>query len=160
MRTYDSRELKFKIDPLELKSLYEIKPLVHASAILFNWLIIAGAIWLCLQFPSVWLYILTVIVVGARMHALAILMHDATHFRFLHSKKWNDILTNIITMYPIFTSIEKYRANHLAHHSYLNTDDDPDWFAKLGNLKLFITSRCNVSNTYPTEIPFYYFYCA
>ena len=133
MRTYNAQELKFKIDPLELKSLYEIKPLVHASAMLFNWLIIGGSIWLCLQFPSIWLYILTVIVVGARMHALAVLMHDATHFRFLHNRKWNDILTNIITMYPIFTSIEKYRANHLAHHSYLNTDGDPDWVAKLGN---------------------------
>ncbi|MEO0688495.1 MAG: fatty acid desaturase family protein, partial [Cyanobacteria bacterium J06649_11] len=43
----------------------------------------------------------------------------------------NDWVSNIFTMYPIFTSIEKYRANHLKHHQHLNSDDDPDWVAKL-----------------------------
>lgn len=132
MRTYNAKELKFKIDSLELKPLYKTKPYLHASAMIFNWLIIGGCIWLCLRFPSVWMYILTVIIVGARMHALAVLMHDATHFRFLKNRKWNDLLTNIFTMYPIFTSIEKYRLNHLAHHAKLNTEEDPDWVAKLG----------------------------
>lgn len=132
MRMYNAKELKFKIDSLELKPLYKTKPYLHASAMIFNWLIIGGCIWLCLRFPSVWMYILTVIIVGARMHALAVLMHDATHFRFLNNRKWNDLLTNIFTMYPIFTSIEKYRLNHLAHHAKLNTEEDPDWIAKLG----------------------------
>jgi len=58
-------------------------------------------------------------------------MHDATHFRFLKNRKWNDLISNVVTMYPIFTSIEIYRANHLKHHQHLNTMDDPDWVAKL-----------------------------
>jgi fatty acid desaturase len=66
------------------------------------------------------------------MHALAILMHDATHYRFLKNRKWNDLVTNYTTMYAIFTSIEKYRKNHLDHHQNLNTEEDPDWVAKLG----------------------------
>ena len=74
---------------------------------------------------------LAIIIVGARQHALAILMHDATHYRFLKSRMWNDTITNIFTMYPLFTSIEQYRENHLAHHRHLNTDHDPDWVAKL-----------------------------
>ena len=100
--------------------------------IILNWIIIFGMIWTCIQFPSIWLYIISIIVIGARMHALAILMHDATHFRFLKRKSWNDRITNWFTMYPIFTSIENYRANHLTHHQHLNTDEDPDWAAKLG----------------------------
>ena len=132
MRTYNDKEIKFKIDSLELMPLYKTKPQLYASAMIFNWLIIGGCIWLCVRFPSLWLYILTVIIVGARMHALAVLMHDATHFRFLKNRKWNDLLTNIFTTHPIFTSIEKYHLNHLAHHSKLNTEEDPDWIAKLG----------------------------
>ncbi|MEO1262346.1 MAG: fatty acid desaturase family protein [Bacteroidota bacterium] len=131
-RTYDYNELKFKLNPKDLKPLFQIKPLRHAWAMFYNWAIIIGCIVLWAQFPSVWLYILAVIVIGARMHALAILMHDATHYRFMKNRKWNDLLSNIFTMYPIFTSIEKYRRNHLAHHQELNTDEDPDWVAKLG----------------------------
>ena len=54
-------------------------------------------------------------------------MHDATHYRFLKNRKWNDLISNITTMYPLFSSIEKYRENHLRHHQHLNTEDDPDW---------------------------------
>ena len=66
------------------------------------------------------------------MHALAILMHDATHFRFLKNRYWNDMVSNLLTMYPLFTSIAIYRQNHLRHHQHLNTDHDPDWVAKFG----------------------------
>ncbi|MEL6357266.1 MAG: fatty acid desaturase family protein, partial [Bacteroidota bacterium] len=77
-------------------------------------------------------YFLAVIIIGARMHALAILVHDATHYRFLKNRTWNDRLTNLLCMYPIFSSLAKYRVNHLNHHRHLNTEDDPDWVAKLG----------------------------
>ena len=132
MRTYDARELKFDLDPDKLKPLFKMKSHVHAFYMVFNWVIILGSIYLFTLFPSIWLYVLVVIIIGARMHALAVLMHDATHYRFLKSRKWNDLLTNFFTMYPIFSSIEKYRRNHLAHHEKLNTDEDPDWVAKLG----------------------------
>jgi len=79
----------------------------------------------------VWFYPLVIVIIGARMHALTVLMHDATHYRFLKNRKWNDLISNLLIMYPIFTSIEKYRANHLKHHQHLNTMDDPDWVAKL-----------------------------
>jgi fatty acid desaturase len=133
MRTYDARELGFSIDPKELKPLYKIRSQIHASAILINWLLIFATIYLYLMFHAPWLYVLAIIVIGARMHALAVLMHDATHYRFLKNRKWNDMLTNYLTMYHVYTSIEKYRKNHLAHHQKLNTEDDPDWMAKLGN---------------------------
>jgi fatty acid desaturase len=66
------------------------------------------------------------------MHALAILMHDATHYRFLNNRQWSDFVTNVFTMYPLFTNIDNYRNNHLRHHRHLNSEDDPDWVAKLG----------------------------
>lgn len=132
MKIYATSELKFKLDPKELKLLFKINPYFHAASVLFNWLIILAVIYFSILFPSLWLYILTVIIIGARMHALTVLMHDAAHYRFLKNRIWNDLIVNIYLMYPIFTSIEKYRRNHLAHHQKLNTDEDPDWAAKQG----------------------------
>lgn len=132
MRTYDAQELKFDLDPNKFKPLFKTKPYIHAGSMLLNWLIIFATIYLSVQFFSWWLYPLAVLIIGARMHALAILMHDATHYRFLKNRKWNDLLSNLFTMYPIFSSIEVYRKNHLAHHQKLNTEGDPDWVAKLG----------------------------
>ena len=132
MPSYDARDFSLSLDPTELKPLYKLRSHVHALDMLYDWVVIIATAAICIKYPSIWLYILSVIVIGARMHALAILMHDATHYRFLKKRKWNDRLTNYLTMYPIFTSIENYRANHLAHHQNLNTDEDPDWAAKLG----------------------------
>lgn len=132
MKTYDSRDLALKIDPKKLKPLFKTDPLKHGGAILYNWIIILGMISLWTIFPTIWLFLIGIIVIGARMHALAILMHDATHFRFLKNRKWNDRITNWFTMYPVYTTIHTYRKNHLAHHQNLNTEEDPDWVAKLG----------------------------
>ena len=125
------KELITKIDPKALKPLFVTKPFLHVLAMMFDWIIIFLTIIICIQYPNPILYFLSVLIIGARMHGLAILNHDATHFRFLKNRKWNDLLTNYFIMYPIFTSIEKYRANHLRHHQNLNTEDDPDWIAKL-----------------------------
>lgn len=132
MATYDARDLDLKIDSKKLRPLYKTKPYKHALAIAFNWIIIIATIYLANQFFNPFSYVLAVIIVGARMHALAILMHDATHYRFLKNRKLNDHITNFTSMYFIFTSIEKYRLNHLRHHQHLNTEHDPDWVAKLG----------------------------
>jgi fatty acid desaturase len=125
-------ELNFKIDTKDLKPLFATQSHKHALGMVYNWLVIIGMIVLCSYFFHPLLYLVSVIVIGARMHALAILMHDATHFRFLKNRKWNDILTNWLCMYPLFSDLATYRQNHLRHHRHLNTDDDPDWVNKLG----------------------------
>lgn len=131
MYTNNPQELISKMNNEEFKSLFKIKPHKHAIAMVANWLIILFVIYTFQRMSIIWLYPLAVIIIGARIHALTILMHDATHFRFLKIRKWNDWISNVLIMYPIFTSIERYRANHLKHHQHLNTDHDPDWVAKL-----------------------------
>jgi len=131
MCTTTSKSLITKIDKVELKSLFSTKPYLHVLAMVYNWAIILLTIYLYQHLSIVWFYPLVIVIIGARMHALTVLMHDATHYRFLKNRKWNDLISNLLIMYPIFTSIEKYRANHLKHHQHLNTMDDPDWVAKL-----------------------------
>lgn len=129
---FDASDLDLSIDQSQLKPLFKIESYKHGWAMVFNWVMIILSILLCIRFFHPVLYFFAVIVIGARMHALAILMHDATHFRFLKNRYWNDLLTNIFVMYPLFSSIEQYRQNHLRHHRHLNTEEDPDWVAKLG----------------------------
>lgn len=124
--------LNLDVDKKALKALYSTKPIRHTAAIVLDWVIILTTAILCANYFHPALYVLAVLIIGARMHALAILMHDASHFRYLKKKKMNDLVTNLFSMYPLFSSIEQYRGNHLKHHRHLNTDDDPDWFIKLG----------------------------
>ena len=132
MQQHNANDLKLSIDPKELKPLFKTSARRHALAMAFDWAVIFATIFGCILVFNPFTYLLAVITIGARMHALAILMHDATHYRFLKNRKWNDLLTNLLTMYPLFTSIEKYRQNHFKHHNHLNTEEDPDWVAKLG----------------------------
>ena len=132
MATHNHGELELSLEARQLKPLFRINPLRHAAAMAGNWAIILMTIILCIRFFNPALYVLAVLIIGARMHALAILMHDATHYRFLKNRRWNDLITNLTTMYPIFSSIDQYRQNHLRHHQHLNTEHDPDWVAKFG----------------------------
>ncbi len=120
------------IDPKLLKPFFKTQTYRHALAMAVDWVIIIATIYYCTQFFNPLTYILAVLIIGARMHALAILMHDASHYRFLKNRTWNDRLTNWLTMYPLFTAIEVYRDNHMRHHRHLNTEHDPDWVSKLG----------------------------
>ncbi len=131
MTTFTAKDLNLQVDNRDLKAFFKTSSRRHAIAMVIDWAVIAAAIYLGIRFWNPLVYFLAVLVIGARQHALAILMHDATHFRFLKNRKMNDAITNFFTMYPLFTSIEKYRHNHLAHHNHLNTDHDPDWVAKL-----------------------------
>lgn len=131
MNSNQPKQLTQAIDSAEFKALFKTKPFIHAMAMLYNWLIILLVILLFQYFSNWWWYPVAVLVIGARMHALAVLMHDATHYRFLKNRKWNDLISNLLIMYPIYTSIEEYRANHLKHHQHLNSENDPDWVAKL-----------------------------
>lgn len=132
MHNHEDARHAVAVDPHVLKPLFKIQSYKHGIAIAYNWIIILATAYLCIQFFNPFSYILAVLIIGARMHALAILMHDASHFRFMKNRKWNDTLTNFTIMYPIFSSVAKYRLNHLRHHRHLNTEHDPDWVAKLG----------------------------
>lgn len=131
MKNHDARDLNLQLPTEAFKPLFTIKPLVHASAMAFDWIMIFTAAYLGALYLNPFTYVLAILVIGARMHALAILMHDAAHYRFLKNRKWNDLITNVFTMYPLFLTIKKYRINHLRHHKHLNTEEDPDWVSKL-----------------------------
>ncbi len=60
------------------------------------------------------------------MGILVALSHESQHAALLRSKKWNDLVGAWLCAYPVGSVYGASRAVHLAHHKYLNTDEDPD----------------------------------
>jgi fatty acid desaturase len=79
-----------------------------------------------------WAWLLFVPFLGARQHALTILAHDASHFRFLADLRRNDVVANLAAAWPVFISVEGFRAFHGLHHRFLATEQD-------GNRRLWRT---------------------
>ena len=62
--------------------------------------------------------------IGARQHALLILGHDASHYRYLRTRWQNDLFGNLFLMWPTFASVEGFRKFHGTHHQYTNLAND------------------------------------
>lgn len=99
-----------------------------ALVIAAQWAVIAAA-----AFAAVWsghwlVYLLAIVVIGTRQHALAIIAHDAAHYRLFTNRLVNDVAANLILAYPLGFSLSRYRPFHLAHHRYSYTDsrNDPE----------------------------------
>ncbi len=125
------QEIPHRLPIESLRSLSRINPWRSTAHIVLEWVGIAAAIWLCSTHWHPALYVLTLMWIGARQHALGILMHDGAHYRLYESKRANELVGEILLSWPLFFSMRSYRSNHFAHHRNLNTDDDPDWVRKL-----------------------------
>jgi fatty acid desaturase len=118
--------------PAEVRALSRLRPWRGVAQIALEWALIAAPIWACHRFFSWPLYLITVIWVGARQHALVILMHEAVHYRLWPDKRVNDALGDVTTAWPLFLEVASYREKHFAHHRHVNTPDDPDWISAQG----------------------------
>ena len=97
-----------------------------AKDISVNVTLIAMAIIWSISVGGIFAYVLSVIVIGARQHAVLNLLHEAVHGGLAENRKINDFLGQVIG-WAFFFDFVAYRASHLAHHRYLNTERDPDW---------------------------------
>jgi fatty acid desaturase len=122
-----------KLDKEQLHALSQVNPYISSGHILLEWTAVVMAAALCQRFWHPLLYVLTVAFIGARQHALLILMHDGTHYRLFRNRSLNDWVTELLLAWPHLATMRSYRENHLAHHSYVNTDSDPDWLRKKDN---------------------------
>src|SRR5262249_55615277 len=72
-----------------------------------------------------WAIAPALLVIVSRQHSLAILAHDATHYRLFSSRLANEIVGRLCG-YPIGVSMCTYRLVHRLHHNHLYTKADPD----------------------------------
>jgi fatty acid desaturase len=110
----------------QLAELRRLNPLRGIGAIVWTWSWIALAWALYAWRPGVLTFAVGWVIVSSRHLALAILMHEAAHCLIVRSKRYNDLLGNWLTAYPIMLQTGIYRAIHMQHHRATWTDADPD----------------------------------
>ncbi|WP_405884026.1 fatty acid desaturase family protein [Streptomyces sp. NBC_01136] len=115
------------LDIAQVRELSWRSPWRATLAIARQWAVIgaaaAGAIW----WGQWYGYVLAIVVIATRQHALAVLMHDGAHRLLFADRRINDLLSDVLLAFPLFISTTLYRRHHLEHHRWLNTERDPDF---------------------------------
>jgi fatty acid desaturase len=139
---FHKRREKSLSDPEFKKRLQELRQidnvhnwyyLVRTYALLAT--VIGGSIWFY-QFSrssGVWLawnvlvFIAAIAMVGALQHHLANLAHEAVHHTLFRNRYLNDLVSEWLCSFPMFSSTFHYGLHHLAHHQFVNDPvRDPD----------------------------------
>lgn len=114
--------------------LADIEPLCrldnwHAPlAVIADFAIIAAAIAAVHVFG--WIaYPISVIIIGSRQRALSTMVHEATHGTLARSKILAGTIATVFSGYLIFSTLNAYKASHVAgHHGRFGSPDlDPDY---------------------------------
>ena len=119
-----SRTIPERLPPEQVKTLSVLEPRRALVATAEEWASIAVAIALCTYFWHPLLYAVAVVFIGSRQHALLIMGHDASHYRYLPTRWQNELFANLFLMWPTFASVEGFRKFHSTHHQYTNLADD------------------------------------
>ena len=118
--------------PLDLLSKEELKVIrkkrdwINVVSVSLNWLQIIAAMALFFYFPNVLTFLLSVVVIGSRQFALAVLAHDGAHNLLFFNEKINDFASQWFCAFPLFSDNRPYRPYHLAHHRFTESENDPD----------------------------------
>jgi fatty acid desaturase len=75
---------------------------------------------------SVPLGILLVLLMGLRMNAFGVILHEGSHGLLAKSRIMNDRICNWGIAFWTINSVEEYRPTHRLHHRYLGQERDPD----------------------------------
>lgn len=122
---HDSRGvIPERLAPEVLRECSVLRPGLAIEAVVLEWVGIFAAIVLCELYWHPALYLLAVLWLGARQHALSVIGHDAAHYRFLPGHARNDLFGNVLLMWPVFVSVEGFRKFHGPHHQYTNVEGD------------------------------------
>jgi fatty acid desaturase len=78
---------------------------------------------------DLWLYPLSIIIIGTRQRAIASLLHEAAHGTLFSARWLNALVGRIICGWPILQSFSAYRTSHvLTHHPHVgDSRRDPDF---------------------------------
>jgi fatty acid desaturase len=70
--------------------------------------------------------VVIVLLMGLRMNAYGVILHEGSHGLLAGSRKLNDRISNWGIAFWTINSVEEYRPTHRLHHRYLGHEDDPD----------------------------------
>ena len=126
------------LSPEEIKSFTTASNLQGTLSVLTSWALIAAAFALLAAFPRHPLaWVVTLVLLGGRQLALAILMHECAHQSLFSSVRLNELVGTWLCAAPVWQRLGDYRTHHTKHHARTSLPDDPD----LGLASAFPTSR-------------------
>jgi fatty acid desaturase len=153
------------VDPWEkpvpadvIRRLSVLQPVRTLAHIGLEWLLVAAAIFLSTRlwqwnvYAGAVGYLAAVIWIGSRQHAIAILMHEAAHYRLFRNRVVNDALGELFVGWPMLLTMRAYRRLHFAHHRSPNTVDDPDWMLRLDRDWQFPKTRTDLLRIFAIDI--------
>jgi fatty acid desaturase len=71
--------------------------------------------------------LLATLLIGAGQHRLTTLSHEASHYMLFRNRLLNELVSDWLTMFPMWSTTHHYRLQHLAHHQFPNDPErDPD----------------------------------
>jgi fatty acid desaturase len=114
------------LKPDEIQALVKPSDLHGFLDVGTTWAMIAGALYVAGRWPSIFTVIPALIILGGRHLALAILMHDASHYALFRTRRLNDWIGQWLCAYPTWQDLKRYRQHHMRHHRYAGSKDDPD----------------------------------
>ncbi len=120
------------IDADELRSLSVPSVWDSYGAMAVLWAEVAALLFLANLLPRIplgWAVpagIVLVLLLGTRMNAYGVILHEGSHGLLARSRKFNDRLCNWGIAFWTINSVEEYRPTHRLHHRYLGQEGDPD----------------------------------
>lgn len=120
------RQIRQAIDPAQLRKWLTVDPKRAYRDLALDWLVILAAFALAALVPTVWSWAIAFLLIGTSQYRLFILAHDAIHGALHPNRRLNDNLARWLVYGPMFMGLEDARRNHLRHHRYMGTADDPD----------------------------------
>ncbi len=103
-----------------------LEPATEAGLVrmaLEEWAMI-GAAWVAMAAAPWWLYPVVAVVVAGRLHALGVVLHDATHMP-LRKKTAAIRVVEVLCGYPLASTLNAMRYHHLRHHRDSGMQTDP-----------------------------------
>jgi fatty acid desaturase len=71
--------------------------------------------------------VLAITVVGALQHRLTTLAHEGSHYLLFRNRLLNELASDLLCLFPMWSTTHQYRLQHLAHHQFPNDPErDPD----------------------------------
>ncbi len=109
----------------EISQYTKLSPFKSTVALAWQWLQIASLVALALVSGQWWVWLVAIVLIAGRQHALGVLGHDASHYRLSKDRKLNDFLGDVFCWLPVFFCHSRYAYEHIQHHKFVNTERDP-----------------------------------
>lgn len=123
--------LDARLPAKDVKRLTRVSPFLSTLSVMQTLGIIAAAAALPQVMPHPLVYAACVLVMASQQHALAILAHEAVHYRLYNNRLVNDIFGKLAG-WMISVSMLNYRIVHRLHHNHLYQPIDPDLALQAG----------------------------